>query len=97
METTSGMKPLNTADGWENIVNPHAAKNGTARERVAARRKERRTKKLLTLACMLAVAAIAAVILGITGAVHSAVVTIIAGICVGMACFTFGRYLEVRK
>ena len=97
MENTSGMKPLNTVDGWENIVNPHAAKNGTARERVAARRKERRTKKLLALACVLAMAAIVTVILGIAGAVHSAVVTIVAEAFAGTGLFVFGKYTEVRK
>lgn len=90
-------KPLNTTDGWESIVNANAAQRSVARERVAARKLELRIKKLQVYVCALAVAGLAFVILGITGAVVSWLASIAASLSLYGACFLFGRLLEVRK
>ena len=90
-------KELNTTDGWENIVNGNAVMRASARERVAARKRERRLKKLWFATCGLATISLTVVILGATGAVAGWLATVIACGCLASACILFGRYVEVKR
>lgn len=90
-------KELNTIDGWENIVNGNAVMRASARERVAARKRERRIKKLWLATCGLATISLTVVILGATGAVAGWLATVIACVCLASACILFGRYVEVKR
>lgn len=90
-------RPLNTTDGWENIVNANAAQRSTARERVAARKMERRIRKLLTSVCVTAGLGIAFVILGVTGAMVSWLAAAVAVLCLMAGCLQLGCYLEAKK
>lgn len=94
MSTT---KKLNNTDGWENIVNNNAVQRGSARARVASRKRERRLRKLLMATTILAVACIVSVILGAVGSVAGWLATIVAIVCLVFACFLFGRYVEDKK
>lgn len=94
MET---MNTLNTNDGWENIVNGNAVKRSIARERVAARKRERKIKKLWITTCALATISLTFVILGAAGAVAGWLATIIAVGFLVSASILFGRYVEVKK
>ena len=58
----NGAKPLNTNDGWEEIVNENAKRRVSARERVAARRIERKKRTLKASTCLLSVAALVFVV-----------------------------------
>ena len=89
--------PLNTDDGWENIVNANATQRSVARERVAARKLERRIRKLQMSVCVLGASAIAFVVLGAAGAVAGWLATIAAVLCLAAGCFQFGRYVEAKK
>lgn len=89
-------KPLNTADGWENIVNANAAQRGTARERVAARKKAQRIKKMQTAVAGMAVACIVFVILGTAGAVAGWLATIAAVALLAASSMLFGRCVEAK-
>lgn len=90
-------KPLNTADGWENIVNTNAAQQSVARERVAARKLERKIRKLQMSVCVLSAAALAIVILGAAGAVAGWLATLAGILFLAVGCLQFGRYLEARR
>ena len=94
MET---MKTLNTHDGWENIINTNCIQKASARERVAARKRERKLKKLWLTTCVLATSSLTFVILGAAGAVAHWLVTAISIGCIVAASIMFGRYVEVKK
>ena len=88
---------LNTNDGWENIVNGNAQQRSYARERVAARKKQRRLRKLWLSACGIASLGMTFVILGVTGAVSDWLATAICVTSIAVGSFVFGRYVEARK
>ena len=94
MET---MNTLNTNDGWENIVNSNAVMRSVARERVAARKRERKIKKLWLATCGLATISLTFVILGVTGAVAGWLATVLAVGSLAAAGIQFGRYVELKK
>lgn len=94
MET---MRMLNTTDGWEEIVNGNAVLRASARERVAARKRERKIKKLWLTTCGLATISLTFVILGVAGAVAGWLATAISVGCLVSASTLFGRYVEVKK
>ena len=94
MET---MNTLNTTDEWENIVNNNHMQRSLARERMAAKKRERKLKELWLTACGLATISITAVILGATGAVVGLLATFIAIGSLVYASILFGRYMEVKK
>lgn len=97
MNTYEQMKPLNTTDGWENIVNGNAVMRSVARERVAARKRERRLMKLRTVSCVMAVIGIAFVILGATGTVSDWFVSVVSISATMAGCFLLGRYVEAKR
>ena len=91
------MKPLNTTDEWEEIVNNNTMQRSFARERVATKKRERKLRKLWLSVCLMATIALTFVILGIVGAVCG---WLTATVSVGTAmagCFQLGRYVEVKK
>ena len=90
-------KPLNTTDGWEEIVNANAAQRSVARERVAARKRARRIRKMGLTASVMAVASIVSVILGVTGAVVGWLAMIAAVALLAASSVLTGRYLEAKK
>lgn len=94
MET---MNTLNTIDGWEDIVNGNAVMRSSARERVAARKRERRIKKMQMAICVLAGTCILSVILGVAGAMASWLTTMVAVGCLVSASILFGQFVEVNK
>ena len=89
----TGAKPLNTNDGWEEIVNENAKRRVSARERVAARRIERKKRTLKASTCLLSVAALVFVVLGIAGVMAGWIAATVSIICMFVACLQFGRYL----
>lgn len=89
--------PLNTTDGWENIVNANAANRSVARERVAARKLERKIKKLLMSVCVMSCTAFVFVILGATGAMAGWLATFASILCLMAGCLQLGCYLEAKK
>ena len=91
------MKTLNTTDGWGNIVNTNAMQRASARERVAAWKRERKIKKLWLGTCGLAAISLAFVILGATGAVVHWLATAVSVVSLVSASILFGRYVEVKK
>ena len=93
----NGMQTLNMEDGWEGIINENAKQKASARERVAARKRERRIRKLLLSVCVLSGTGIALVILGAAGAIAGWLTTIVANLCLLAAFFQFGRYIEAKK
>ena len=95
--TKEQMRPLNTTDGWENIVNINAMQRASARERVAARKKERRLKKMWLSVCVMATIAITFLILSITGAMDGWLATILVLAMDLIGCFLLGRYVEAKK
>lgn len=90
-------RPLNTTDGWENIVNSNAAQKSAARERVASRKRERKIKKLRTATIATAAVCILFVVLGVTGAVADWLATITAAALLVASSVLFGRYFEARN
>ena len=94
MET---MNTLNTTAGWENIVNTNCIQRASARERVAARKRMRRIKKLWLATCGLATISLAFVILGATGATAGWLATVIAIGSLVSASVLLGRYVEAKK
>jgi hypothetical protein len=91
------MNPLNPTDGWEELVNGRTEQKRTARDRVAAWRRERKLKKLWLSVCLMATITITFVILGIFGAM-SGWLTATVSIGTAMAgCFQLGRYMETKK
>ena len=90
-------RTLNTTDGWENIVNGNAVVRSSARERIAARKKERRLNKLWLSACVMATISFTFVILGATGAVSDWLATAVSMTLAMAGCFQIGRYMEAKK
>ena len=97
MNTYEQMRPLNTTDGWENIVNGNAVMRSSARERVAAWKRERRLMKLRIASCVMAAIGITFVILGATGAVIDWLATAVSLSSTMAGCFLLGRYVEAKK
>lgn len=95
--TNENARYLNTDDGWDEIVNENAKQRISARERVAARKRERKLRKLWLSVCVLATIGITYVILGLTGAVAGWLAMAVAIVVDMLACFLFGRYVEARK
>lgn len=93
----NGATPLDTNSGWENIVNSNAAQVRSARERVSARKLERKRRKLKMAVILLAAVALTFVILGISETVAAWLASIVASLCLYGACFQFGRFLEVNR
>ena len=91
------MNTLNTTGGWEEIVNQNAMQRASARERVAAWKRERRLRKLLKVACMTTLACIASVILGELGLVPGWLSSIGTFVSLTLTAFTFGLYVEAEK
>lgn len=91
------MKKLNTTDGWENIVNANAMQRGSARERVAAKKKARRLRKLWLGASGIAILGLTFVILGVTGAVADWLGSLVSVASVTASSFVLGRYVEAKK
>ena len=94
MET---MKPLNTTDGWENIVNHNAMHRASARERVAARKRERKLRKLWLSICAMATLSLTFVILGVAGAVVGWLALPVSIVLDMAGCYLLGRYVEMKK
>ena len=91
------MRTLNTTDGWEEIVNGNYLQKSFAREQVAAKKRERKIKKLWLTTCGLATLSLTFVILGAVGAVAGWLTTVISvGSLVGSSIL-FGRYVEVKR
>ena len=90
-------RPLDTNGGWEAIVNANAANRSVARERVAARKLERKIKKLLMSVCVMSCTAFVFVILGATGAMAGWLATFAAIVCLMAGCLQLGCYLEAKK
>ena len=91
------MNTLNTTDEWEELVNGRTEQKRTARDRVAAWKRERKLKKLWLSVCLMATLTLTFVILGIVGAMSG---WLTATVSVGTAmagCFQLGRYVEVKK
>lgn len=86
-------RKLNTTDGWEDIVNDNAVQRALAREQA----RKFRVRQLLLAACMMAVACIVTVVLGIAGAVAGWLTTVVAIGCLVASSFLLGRYVEVKK
>ena len=95
--TNENARYLNTDDGWDEIVNENAKQRISARERVAARKRERKLRKLWLSVCVLATIGITYVILGITGAIAGWLAMAVAIVVDMLGCFLFGRYVEARK
>ena len=95
--TNENARYLNTDDGWEQIVSENAKQRSSARERVAARKRERKLRKLWLSVCVLATIGITYVILGITGAIAGWLAMAVAIVVDMLGCFLFGRYVEARK
>lgn len=91
------MRPLNTTDSWENIVNSNAMQRASARDRVATKKRERRLRKLWLTACGLAALGLTFVILGVTGAVAGWLGSLVSVASVTAGSFVFGQYVEVKK
>ena len=91
------MRPLNTNDGWENIVNTNAMQKVSARERVAAKKRERRLRKLWLWFCGMAVIGITFLILGATGAAAEWFASAVMAVSAMAGCFLLGRFVEVKK
>ena len=88
---------LNTTDGWESIVNGNAVMRSSARERIAARTKERRLKKLWLSTCVMSTISLTFVILGATGTVSDWLATAVSMTLAMTGCFQIGRYAEAKK
>lgn len=88
------MTSLNTHDGWEMIVNTHAVVKQNARQRVAARKKQRKLAKNLAVVCGLAAGGILAILLGLLGAAAAWLATVVAVLCCCSSCYAFGKYRE---
>ena len=95
--TNENARYLNTDDGWDEIVNENAKQRISARERVAARKRERKLRKLWLSVCVLATIGITYVILGLTGAVAGWLAMAVAIVVDMLGCFLFGRYVEAKK
>ena len=91
------MNTLNTNDGWEEIVNGNCIDRASARERVAAKKRERKLKKLLKAAGASLVIGIISVFLGEFGIVAGWLSTIGIAVCLTLVAFNLGRYVEVEK
>ena len=91
------MRPLNTTDGWEAIVNGNYQHKSLARERVAAKKRERKIKKMWLTTCGLAAISLTFVILGAVGAAAGWLATVISIGCLVGSSILFGRYVEVKK
>ena len=90
-------KNLNLNDGWERIVNSNAVMRASARERVAARKRERRLKKLFAYACVSAIACVASAILVLIGFGNRWLGIFAALVCMDAASFLYGRYVEAKS
>ena len=91
------MRTLNTTDGWEAIVNGNYQQRSFAREQVAAKKRERKIKKMWLTTCGLATLSLTFVILGAVGAVAGWLTTMIAVGCLVGSSILFGRYVEVKR
>lgn len=97
MNTYEKMRPLNTTDGWEELVNGNAVMRASARERVAARKRDCRLKKMQMAICVMAVASLASVILGAAGSAAGWLATVSAVVCLVASSMLLGRYVEAKK
>ena len=95
--TKDQMKPLNTTDGWEEIVNHNAMKRASANERLAARKRSRKLRKMQMASTAMALACIVLVILGAAGAVAGWLTTLLAVASMIASSFLFGRFVEMKK
>ena len=94
MET---MNTLNTTDEWERIVNANALQKASARERVAARKRSKRLRKMLNTVTGLDIACIVSLFIGATGVVADWLAVFVAVVCLVASGFVFGRYAEAKK
>lgn len=97
MDNITEARPLDTESGWETIVNANAANRSVARERVAARKLERKIKKLQLSVSVMAGTAFAFVILGATGAVAGWLATFASIVCLMAGCLQLGCYFEAKR
>lgn len=83
------MKPLNTKDGWEDIVNPHSKVN-------QRRRGRRKTGMLVVIVLLLAVVLLVQIawLLNVCGAIES---ILISQVLCCVASFIFGRLWEMTR
>ena len=91
------MRPLNTNDGWENIVNANAMQKASARERVAAKKRERRLRKLWLSVCGATGIGITFLILGSTGACDGWLAAAVMSVSVMAGSFLLGRFVEAKR
>lgn len=91
------MKPLNTNDGWEEIVNTNAMQKASAREREANKKRERKLRKLWLWFCGCAVICVTFLILGMTGAAAEWFASVVIALSAMAGCFLLGRFVEVKK
>ena len=89
-------KELNT-NVWEEIVNCNAEMRSGARERVAARVRERRVRKLCLSVSAVAALGITFFILGITGALVEWLAMTTSMVLAMISCYLLGRYMEAEK
>ena len=78
----------------ENMVNNNSDIRSCARLRVAAKKRERRLKKMRNATLAFAFLAIAMVALGCVGAAHFILVAVVAIVSLMAACFIAGMYVQ---
>lgn len=83
----------------ENMVNKNSDLRNCARERAAAKKLERRLKKMLMTIYAFLIAASATVLLCCIGATHIWLTCAVVMVCVMAVCFVSGMYVEavIRK
>lgn len=81
----------------ENMVNNNSDIRSCARYRVAAKKRERRLKKIRNAGLGLALLAIVTVALGSVDAIHPYLAAAVAVVSTMAACFAGGMYTEARK
>lgn len=84
-------------EDFERIVNKNNDVRSYARMKAAAKRRERKLKKMITCACALAVVALSTVIFGAIGAIHCLLAVPVSVISAMAACFVFGLYMEMVR
>lgn len=90
-------RPLNTTDGWEDIVNTNAKRKALVRDREDMRSRERMLYKMLLKSFAFAMASLALAILGFSEAMNPGLAVPTALVSLVITCVLFGRYLEAQK
>lgn len=81
----------------ESIVKKNHDIRSCTRARVAAKKRERKLKKMLTSICTFALIGVSAVVFGAIGAVHGSLASAVAVVSLTAGSFMLGRYVEAVK